>query len=272
MENDFTDALRYVDTPRRTGKDWYRQLYDNDLAQIHKAAQQAEQERTQREYERRAGVAREAMERYMTPEQIVRQRADQLPENHRRMIEAVLEKSNKENTMTTNSHNDTLTAIHVKQGTKFCSIVFFSKRDTPDAHALKRHKKDAIDGTYGDTYGSQYTYKHSMDLTLGDIVVLPSGTGIVTALDVAPKFGEGIEYKWVVANITDQVDAMHALQAQEQKAVDSLAVSAAMSEADKVLTAMGVDASKVSGLLGGPQAPMVEQDRFSGDDKEFPST
>lgn len=161
----------------------------------------------------------------------------------------------KETKMT--QHNDTLTALHVKQGTKFCSIRFWDALH--DAKKTDGARTKAVKGEHGTS--STYVYKHAMDLSRGDVVVLPSGTGIVTALDAAPTFGEGIDYKWVVARITNEVEAMHQTQERERKAVEAMAVNEAMSAADKVLMEAGImDTSGVAGLLGGaarPSAPRV---------------
>ena len=157
-----------------------------------------------------------------------------------------------EDDMTKNTHNDTLTALHVKQGTKFCTVRFWDALGDEKRTAAAREK--ASEGL--DTSAGVQTYKHTMPLDRGDVVALPgavgSAVGIVVGVDAVPTFGEGIDYKWVVADITDSVDAMHALQDREQKAVEAMAVTAAMSEADKVLEKLGVAGTdKAVALLGG---------------------
>ena len=223
-----------------------------DLAGIHEAVASWQRAKDRMEAERMQWKRERLMQHYGSHERRV-------TETLRGLGYALADSMNdqqEKDTMTT--HNDTLTALHVKQGTKFCAVKYYSGR-MDDRKLLTNHRTRAKNGTFG---GEGNTYKHAMDLDLGAVVLTPTGPAVVVALDAAPTFGKGIAYKWIVSDLSGDVEQLHETEGNEKQAVEAMAVSAAMSAADKVLEKMGVAITdKAVALLGGTQDDDFEEAR-----------
>lgn len=231
-----------------------RDLADVHLADVHLAVAAYEQARAEAAEARRQERAQAARSLWSANHPIGRDPTGAAPAPWVEPItREARDKQLKQEKAKMDTHNDTLTALHVRQGTKFCGVLYRNFEALDQPKVLEKCRKIATEQTHDS--GRTWVYKHTMDLELGAVVIASEGTAVVVELDATPKFGEGIAYKWIVADITTALTDKHAVEAREKEAVEAMATEEAMAAATRVLDALGVtNADKAAALLAPPTA------------------